>query len=420
MEVSIESKKGPIRQLVAYKDYRLLLIANFISRFGDSIDSIAYTMMVYYLTGSKLLMGTLFAVNAIPNIIFSPFAGVIADRFNKKKLVTIGYVGRGIIVCLIAALYFFKLLEPWHLFVFTIITSTFETLTSPVFMSLTPLLIPESMYLTANSFSSSAYRFAELVGLGLAPVIIALFGIPVAIFIDGATFFTAVFLILFMKVDTSTKSNEVLDIRAYLKDIKEGLSFIKSSYLIKKVAILFAIINFCLAPINVLMPALVSEVLKGDVAVLSALSLAVTSGMIIGGLALAQIGSKFKKHSMMSTGIILFGVSYCLLYLPGNIIPQGIYSIVLATFVFFVFGFIIPFMTSPIMTNIMTNTDKSMLGRVGALIGMITCCSNPLGAAITGAVTEVLSMTTIFAIMGGIITLIGIRVSMNKRLKEAA
>lgn len=420
MEVSIESKKGPIRQLMSYKDYRLLLIANFISRFGDSIDSIAYTMMVYYLTGSKLLMGTLFAVNAIPNIIFSPFAGVIADRFNKKKLITIGYVGRGIIVCLIAALYFFKLLEPWHLFVFTIITSTFETLTSPVFISLTPLLVPESMYLTANSFSSSAYRFAELVGLGLAPVIIALAGISTAILIDGTTFFIAVLLILFMKVDTSTKTKESINIKSYLKDMKEGFSFIKSSYLIKKVAILFAIVNFCVAPINVLMPALVSEVLKGDVVALSALSIAVTSGMIIGGLVLAQIGDKFKKHSMMSIGIILFGVSYCLLYLPGNVIPQGIYSVVLATFVFFIFGITIPFINSPIITYIMTNTDKSMLGRIGALVGMIACCSSPLGAAITGAVTEVLSMTTIFAIMGGIITLIGIRVSFNKRLKDAA
>ncbi|WP_163195093.1 MFS transporter [Clostridium thermarum] len=419
MEVSIEKKTGAIRQLMAYKDYRLLLIANYISRFGDSVDSIAYSIMVYYLTGSKLLMGTLFAVNSIPNIVFSPFAGVIADRFDKKKLIIIGYVGRGAIVCIISALYFFNLLEPWHLFMFTVMTSTLETLTSPVFMSLTPMLLPKSMYLTANSFSTSAYRFAELVGLAVTPVIISLIGISAAILIDGVTFFLAVFIILFMKVDTLDKTKEAINIKAYLTDIKEGFLFIKSSYLIRNVALLFAIINFCLAPINVLMPALVSEVLKGDASVLSALSIVLVLGMIIGGLVVGQIGNRYRKHSMMSLGIILFGLSYFLLYLPGNLIPQGIYSTALATFVFFAFGFMIPFINSPIMTYVMSNTDKSMLGRIGALIAMITCCSTPLGAAITGAITETLPMTTIFAIMGGIITLLGIRVLFNRRIKDA-
>ena len=420
MEVGIESKKGAIRQLMAYKDYRLLLIANFISRFGDSIDSMAYSWMVWKLTGSTLLMGTIFAVNAIPNIVFSPFAGVIADRFNKKRLIAIGYIGRGIIVCIIGSLFFFKLLMPWHLFVFTIMTSTLETLTSPVFMSLTPLLIPKDMYLTANSFSTSAYKFAELVGLGMAGVIIFSLGVSGALFIDGATFFIAVFLILFMKVKCNSKTEEALNIKTYLKDLKEGLSFIKDSYLIKRVLALFAMLNFCLAPINVLMAAFVSEVLKGDAAVLSILGIAVTSGMIIGGLVVGQVGNKFKRHTMMSLGVIVFGISYCLLYLTGNIIPEGIYSISLASFVFFTFGLIVPFISSPIVTNIMTNTGKAMLGRVGALLGMISCSATPLGAAITGAITEVLPMTTIFAIMGGIITLLGIIIYFNKRFKEAA
>ena len=115
MEIVIENKRGKLKQLIGYKDYMLLFIANFISRFGDSIDAIAYSFMVYELTGSKLLMGTLFAVNAIPNIVLSPFAGVIADRFNKKRLITIGYLGRGIMVSITALMLSIGILQPWHL-----------------------------------------------------------------------------------------------------------------------------------------------------------------------------------------------------------------------------------------------------------------------------------------------------------------
>lgn len=420
MEVGIENKRGRLKQLTSYKNYMLLFIANFISRFGDSIDAIAYSFMVYELTGSKMLMGTLFAVNAIPNIVLSPFAGVIADRFNKKKLITMGYLGRGIMVSITAVMLYTNILQPWHLFIITLVNSTFETLVSPATISILPLLLSEDMYLMANSFSNSAYKFAELLGTAMAGVFIALIGTSGAIFIDGATFFIAVLLISFMKVKGDKISKEKIEVKAYFDDLKEGFSFVKNSYLIRTVLILFALINFCLAPINVLMPAFVSEVLMEDATALSIIESGIIIGMILGGFAVAPIGSKIKNHTLMSWGIIFFGVSYSLLYFPGNILSAGIYSMIMSTVAAFLLGFTIPFVTSPIVTKIMLNTEKSMMGRVGAFMTMVSCCAIPLGSAITGTITELLPMTTIFAIMGGIIILTGIRAKMDKRLKEAA
>ncbi|QCX33252.1 MFS transporter [Caloramator sp. E03] len=75
---AIERNNVGIKDLLQYKSFMIKLIAYSISRFGDSIDAIAYAWMVYELTGSKLLMETLFAVNAVPNIVLSPFAGAFA------------------------------------------------------------------------------------------------------------------------------------------------------------------------------------------------------------------------------------------------------------------------------------------------------------------------------------------------------
>lgn len=420
MEIVIENKRGKLKQLIGYKDYMLLFIANFISRFGDSIDAIAYSFMVYELTGSKLLMGTLFAVNAIPNIVLSPFAGVIADRFNKKRLITIGYLGRGIMVSITALMLSIGILQPWHLFIITLINSTFETLVSPATMSILPLLIKEEVYLIANSFSNSAFKFAELLGTAMAGVLIGFIGTSGAIFVDGATFFIAVLLISFMKVRGDKVSKEKIEVKAYTNDLKEGFIFVKNSYLIRTVLMLFALINFCLSPINVLMPAFVSETLQADASVLSLIESAIIIGIILGGFAVASIGTKIKNHTLMSWGIILFGVSYSLFYFPGNILPVGIYSTAMSTLAAFLLGFAIPFVTSPITTKIMLSTEKNMMGRVGAFMTMISCCAIPLGSAITGTISELLPMTTIFAIMGGIIILMGIRAKMDNRLKEAA
>ncbi len=88
METSL-SKKSQVKELIQYKEYMKLLISDTISRFGDSIDYIAYGWVIYKLTGSILQQGTLFAVNAAPDIIFSPFVGVLVDRISKKKAVII-------------------------------------------------------------------------------------------------------------------------------------------------------------------------------------------------------------------------------------------------------------------------------------------------------------------------------------------
>ncbi len=418
--VETNSEKVAFNKLITYRNYAVILLANFISRFGDSLDSIAYGWMVYQLTGSKLLLGTIFAINSLPNIIFGPFAGVIVDRHNKKRVILIVYIGRGLIVSLTALLYLIGAIRPWHLFIFTIINSTLETLGAPVFISILPKVLPKELFIKGNSFSTSAYKFAELVGLGVAGAIIALLGVGGAILIDGGTFFIAAIIILFLNLKHEQNHVSEFSVKSYFNDLSEGFLFIKKSYVIKTTIILFAITNFCLAPINVLIPAYVEDILKSDANMLSMLGVSLSVGIIMGGLLIGFIGNRVKKSWFISIALFSFGINYCLLFAPGNIIPSGVISNTLSIGIFFVFGFIVPMLTSPLTTNIMINTDNNMLGRVGSFISVISCCAIPLGSAITGSVSELFPMTSIFGVMGLIISLVGIRMFFNSKFKKFA
>ncbi|WP_458126460.1 MFS transporter [Paenibacillus sp. Z3-2] len=99
------------------------MLSKVVSRFGDSIDSIAYSWMVYILTGSKVLMGRLLAVNFLPNILLGLFAGALVDRMSLKKVIVITNTGRGLFVGITALLFGLGQLEVWHLFVITILNS---------------------------------------------------------------------------------------------------------------------------------------------------------------------------------------------------------------------------------------------------------------------------------------------------------
>ena len=420
MQVQAATKNSGIINLLRCRDYTILLVANLISRFGDSLDGIAYGWMVYMLTGSRLLLGTLFAVNALPNIIFGPFAGLLADRINKKTLIILSFAGRGAAVSLTALLYTLGLLAPWHLFGITIINSTLETLMGPASTSLMPLILNKENFLAANSFSTSAYKFAELLGTGAAGLIIALVGISGAIVIDGITFFTAAVLVLFLKVKLPKIEAKALNVGSYGKELMVGFSFVKNNKLIRLTMMLFAVINFCLAPIGILMPVFTKDLLMGGPNVLSMIGISFAVGTIIGGLAMGQFGAKFKITSLIAGGFMVLGASYGLLYIPGNLIGAGVGSLVMALSCFFMLGFLIPVVSSPIQTYLISNTEQSILGRVSSILKMISFSAIPLGAAVTGIISEYLSVSAIFLIMGAAISFIALMLCFNKEFTNAS
>jgi len=75
--------------------YALYQVANLLSRFGDSLDAIAFSLLVYDITKSALSMSLFFLVNVLPNLLFFMPAGILADRKSNKKIILIGYIGRG-------------------------------------------------------------------------------------------------------------------------------------------------------------------------------------------------------------------------------------------------------------------------------------------------------------------------------------
>lgn len=419
MDIKGSSSKPGIWDLASCKSYLLVLIANAISRFGDSVDTIAYGWMVYKLTGSKALMGTLYAVNFIPNLLFGAFSGVFVDTHSKKKIIVVGDIGRGSVVALTAILLVFNRLEPWHLFVFTFINSTFESFVSTAKSTLNPLILPKELLLSANSYSTSISNFSQLIGLGAAGFLIATIGIPGTILVDGITFFVSAILISFVKLDKEVIENVAMSAKKYYEDILEAFRFVRKESLILLTIILAAFTNFCLVPLNVLRPVYVIDVLKSDSMGLSYISMGFLVGIIIGGIAVAKVGSKYKKGTLVIIGFFSLGLGYSLLSLPAYLDNLVVPPIVIATIICAITGFFFPFINVPIATYLQIKTPKDLLGRVGALCGMMCLSAMPLGGAIVGIVSEYITIGMLFLIMGIAIMAAALLLSFNRDFKNA-
>ena len=99
------------------KNFRYILAANCISRFGDSLDAIAYSWMVYQLTGSMAWLSVILGVNMIPTVLFQPLAGASTEYFNKKRVIVTCDIFRGLTVLFTCVLLASGFMEPWHLLV---------------------------------------------------------------------------------------------------------------------------------------------------------------------------------------------------------------------------------------------------------------------------------------------------------------
>lgn len=402
-------EKQGFGQLLKIRPYLIYLSAQAITRFGDSLDSIAYSWMVYMLTGSELLMGTLFAFNFLPGLLFSLFTGAYVDRWPKKLVLALTYLSRGIVVSITAFLYAVGSLEVWHLFLFTFLNSTLECFSRPAETSIVPRLLPKDKLLAGNSFSTSVSRSAELIGLSIAGALIALIGISGTILMDAVTFLIAATIIAFMPNPEAAEQAEAKDTstqtemtKTVLGDIKEALLFVKQHTLLLITTMLAMINNFCLAPLNVLQPVYVKETLGAGAGGLSVLGTALLIGMICSGLWIGRYGKSFKKSTLIMSGSIMLGIGYFALGIPRHLPAWRVES---AAVCMFVAGFAVSLLSAPISTYLMEVTPRHMLGRIGALMSVVCTAAIPVGSLITGLVAEHQSPPLLFSIMGIIMML---------------
>lgn len=369
-----------MKDLFRKKDFMKMFIASIISRFGDAVDAIAFGYLVYELTGSKLLLASIFVVNVIPNIIFSTFSAAVVDFYSKKAIVVIGDFARAAMVGIAAYLFSIDGLATWHLFVLTFINSTIETFVAPCKAATIPKLVDKEQYLQVNSTFDSIRGMAELIGLGAGGTIIAMIGLPGAMLVDVLTFVVSGVIILFVKFPFEEKVK--LTLSNYVTSYKEGLSYVLKSKGLLGLLVTAALINFFLTPFNALMPAYVKDVLHMGPQGMSFMMVSISVGAVLGGILAGILGKKMGPKAMILLGLSLLACFYLVLGLP-SYIPL-FKSLIIMSIDFALLGAMASVAGAALRTIIMTTVDDDKRARVAGVAGMFTTTATPLGAVVAG------------------------------------
>lgn len=167
--------------------YRLFVAGLWISRTGDAFYTLAIPMISYQLTGSAVVMGSVFAVSVLPVILFGPFAGVMVDRYDSRRVMLAADIARAGLVALIPLLQGVQALELWHLFAISFVLSAVSLLFDLSAVAAIPPLSGGRLA-QANAAYQFALQAAELAGPLAAGVVIASIGGYQALWADAASF----------------------------------------------------------------------------------------------------------------------------------------------------------------------------------------------------------------------------------------
>ncbi|UVI33123.1 MFS transporter [Paenibacillus spongiae] len=364
------------------RNVTLFLVSQTVSLFGSSLVQYAIMWYITINTQSGVMMTISIICGFLPTFFLSPFAGVWADRYNRKKLIMISDSSIALSTLLLAILFLMGYDAIWLLFVVSAIRALGTGIQTPAVSSFLPQLVPGDKLTKVNATYSSIQSLVMLVSPMLSGALLTLASIESIFFIDVITAAIAVLILLFyLKVPAHAKALQKQDL-SYFEDMKKGFVYIKDHAYVKTFFIFSAVFMILATPVAFLTPLQVTRSFGNDVWRLTAIEMTFSIGMMAGGIIMASWGGfKNKVHTMVLSS---FAIGICTFAL-GLIPIFWIYLLVMAFS-----GLTMPFFNTPSTVMLQQKVEESYLGRVFGVFSMIASSMMPLGMLVFGPLADII------------------------------
>ncbi|KOF56012.1 permease [Clostridium sp. DMHC 10] len=377
-----------------HRDFRCFIIGQAISVIGTWLQKTAQTWLLYTLTKSPLLLGMLGVFQFGPTLLFSAFSGAIVDRFPKKKLLYCTQITFMIQAFILFILVYTNHINYWSIFILAVISGFATTLDMPTRQSYFIELVGKEDLPNAVSLNSSIFNIAKIIGPSIAGIIMVKFGTSFCFFLNFLSF-TAVLIGLFFisaKDKVQVKHNQNL-----LKEVKDGLVYIRNNIKLVKTFILMGIVcTFCMN-IDVISPVFSKTVLHRGANGYTFLLSAMGFGSLLGTFKMASTRKKNLNFKLLKTAAFSTAIFQLLVSFSNNYYLCALF--ILGT------GFANLAFLNGSNSILQLNTEDEYRGRVMSIYSLFNAGSVPIGNFFVGSVMNAFGGRAGFSSVG-IITVI--------------
>ncbi len=379
-----------MKNLMKNRNAIFLWISRTISKFGDSFESLALMYLVYDVIGSALAMSTVMIFSMIPNLLVSPFAGALVDRFSKKTILFISEIVRTITIFMIPVLSWLGIIELWHINLIAFIVSVAESFYEPCYGVTVALTVDKEDLPVLNSVVTLSNNIARCIGYSLAGLIMFNLGKNILFIFDSFTFLISAIFALFLRINDITE-NKSVNVKQIGIDIVSGCKYLLSEKVLIGFISVFLLISLLASPLLNFLPISLKEVFVLNESwaglLMTLFSIGTVTGSIIYPI-IYKLNVKFNSVVLFSF-VILGGLLLISTFIHTKVVAILIYSTI---------GIIASVLNMWVSTGIQQKCNISFLGRVSSIVSIIATASTPFACAIFGLIIDKYSAFAIFYI----------------------
>jgi hypothetical protein len=398
---------GTLAQLWRNRDFKIVLLGQGATAFGDGVRNTALPLLVLALTGSGVLMGVVGILQTLPDLFLGLLAGVYADRHDRRLIMLYADLGRGVLTALIPVSYWLGLPTMAVILLVTLPINVLRVFWLASWTAVMPNLVGRSLVARAASLAEAFFSLAFLIGPAIAGVLVALIGPAPTLAVDALTFVASVVSLLFVRRPLQSRSpGGQVDI---VRDVVEGLRYVWGQPTLRAVIGFWGAIQIVSGPVNVALIFLLAQD-RGLPPEAVGLSLSAISGGYLAGALTAGTAPRARLGWVMLGGSALGAagvIGVALVPWPVTLLPVAIAGMAEA------------FVLVSYLTLRTTIPPDELLGRVGSTARTISVGLMPFGYAATGLLLDTVRGERTLLAMGGTLAVITIAAAFSGEIRRA-
>ena len=370
-----------------HRNFRLFFVGQLVSLTGTWMQATAQGWLVYQLTGSKVLLGTVAAVGTLPMLLLSLWGGSVADRHSKRTVIIITQIGMMLTAFVFAALVGSGHIQPWHILVLAALGGVAMAFDMPARQAFMVEMTSTEHLMNAVSLNSSIVNGARVIGPAVAGWLMAGVGITWCFILDGVSFIAVIVGLMMMRLPKFIPPTKP---HSAGRHILEGFKYVAGHRRVRILLLLFGVVGVFGWSYAVLLPAYATDILHVGESGYGGLLSANGFGALLGALTVATWGSRVRPRLLILGGLWLFSAMLLLLAVVRW------YPLVLLCLAVGGWGMLLYFSTTN--TLIQSNVSNAMRGRVMGIWALVFGGMMPLGGLESGFLSHAVGVPWTIAV----------------------
>jgi len=388
----------------------VFLSSQAISLFGSALVQLAIAWHITLTTQSGSMLAITVLCGFLPTFLISPFAGVWADRYDRRLLIVLS---DGLIaLCTLVLAIVFRLGHGsvWLLFAASAVRALGSGVQIPAVNALLPQFVPEQHLTRVNAINGTVQSLMTLLSPMAGALMLSVAPLEAIFMVDVITGAIAIVLLL-VALDVPGDSRTAAPATGYFADLREGLAYIRRHAYLKAFFLFSSAVHILVGPQAFLPPLQVARTYGEEVWRLSAIEVGFSLGMVLGGVLMAVWGGFRNKLHSMALANLIFGVAAIVFGLA----PA--FALYVATMV--VVGVSLPLYNTPAVVLLQQRVEDAFRGRVFGVNTMVFSALMPLSMLFYGPLADQVSVEQLMLATGALITLLTPLMLANRALREA-